>query len=111
MDTTMSIMPWFVEAVVATLAGSSLVGLWHIIRLLVKVQRALDHLGPSMETLYTLQPYVLKTLRHQTAALREIGANGSTEKADECIDEAEKIINQRHAKLESELGSVGRETS
>lgn len=99
-----TIFPWFVEAIVATSAGGFLIGLVYIIKLLVKVQRAIDHLGPSMETLYLVQTPILRTLRHQNNALREVGANGSTVKANECVDEAERIIERRHVALERGLG-------
>jgi len=98
------IWPWFVEAIAATAAGGVLFGLLYIVKLLIKVQHALDHLGPSMQTLYLLQPPILKTLRYQNAAMREIGANGNATRADGCIDEAEEIINRRHANLEMGLG-------
>lgn len=95
---------WFVEGAITAAAGGFCIGIVYIIKLLIGVKRALDHIGPSLETLYTAQPFVLKALRHQNGALREIGANGSTVHADACIDEAEQIFASRHASLEGAYG-------
>jgi hypothetical protein len=99
------VWPWFLEAVVATAAGGMIFGIAYIVKLLIKVQHALDHLGPSVQTLYLLQTPILRTLRHQNNALKEAGANGSTDKANACVDEAEEIIGKRHASLEMSLGT------
>jgi len=98
------VLPRFIDGVVVAAAGGFFVGLVWIINLLIGVKRAVDHLGPSLETLYLVNPYVLKTLKHQNDALQELGADGSTVKANECIDAAEKLLDDRLAALERRYG-------
>lgn len=98
------IWPWFFEAIVGIVAGALCLGMVRTIKLLARMQRALDHLGPSVETIYMLFPFIIRTLGHQNDSLKEVGANGSTDKANECISEAEKLLEKRHAALEGGLG-------
>lgn len=97
--------PGFLEAVIAAIASGFCFGLVYIIKLLARMQRALDHLGPSVETIYMMYPFILRTLGHQNDALKEAGANGSTDLANKCIDAAETILRERHASLEGKLSS------
>lgn len=96
------------EAIIAGVAGSLLFGIGWVIRLLLKMSRALDHLSGSTETTYRMWPFVIGALRHQNGALKEAGANGSVEKANACLDEADRILNVRHAVLEGQLGTPAR---
>lgn len=96
------------EALLAGVAGSILFGIGWVIRLLIKMDRALTHLSGSTETIYRIWPFITKALRHQNGALKEAGANGSVEKANACLDEVEKILDGRHAVLEGQLGTPPR---
>lgn len=102
--------PWtitIVETIFGGVAASLLLGIGWIIRLLLKMSRALDHLSGSTETTYRIWPFITGALRHQNWALKEAGANGSVEKANACLDEVDKILNGRHAELEGQLGTPG----
>jgi len=85
------------EAVVVALGGMLAVGVVSIIRLLIGIAHDMRYLVPSVKTLYTIQPYLGKALRHQNSALRELGANGSTERSNECLDDVDRILNEKLA--------------
>jgi len=54
-----------------------------------------------------VQRPIIKTLRSHSYALKEAGANGSTEKALEHIDEAEDILNEATVKGAKTAMSIG----
>lgn len=85
------------EAVVVALGGMLAVGVVSIIRLLIGIAHDMQFLVPSVKTLYTIQPYLGSALRHQNAALRELGANGSTERSNACLDDVDRILNEKLA--------------
>lgn len=93
------------EAIIAGVAGAILFGIGWVIRLLIKMDRALTHLAGSTETTYRIWPYITGALRHQNGALKEVGANGSVEKANACLDEVDRLLSKRHADLEGQLGT------
>lgn len=99
----MSLPDTFAEAVVAGLGGSFAFGMIWIIRMLIKIINGMKHLVPSMQTLYEIQPYLAEAIRHQNSAFKELGANGSTVKSNECLDEVDKILRSKLAH-----GSVGK---
>lgn len=81
---------------IATAAGAAiLAGLVAIVRMLFDIKRNIGHLVPSMQAIYTMQPYLIKATRYQNQALKELGANGSTERSDACLDEAERQLDRR----------------
>lgn len=80
-----------VGVVVTGMAG----GLVALIKMLSRVARDVAALGPSMQALYQIQPHIIRATRHQNAALKELGANGSTVKSDECLDAAESCLDRR----------------
>lgn len=87
----------FTEAVVAGLGGSLALGMIFVIRLLFKIGQGMKHIGPSVQTLYEIQPYLAEAIRHQNSAFKELGANGSTVKSNECLDEVDKILRSKLA--------------
>lgn len=96
------------DAIIGGAASALLLGIGWVIRLLIKMDRALSHLSGSTETIYRIWPFITKALRHQNGALKEAGANGSVEKANACLDEVERILDGRHAVLEGQLGTPTR---
>ena len=52
----------------------------------------------NIQTLLTVDRYMIKAGRQQNMALRELGANGSVTRANECLDEADIALNQQSAK-------------
>lgn len=87
----------FLEAIAAAFGGLMLTGVIAITRLLIKISREVGHLGPSLEALYMIQPFLIRATRYQNAALKELGANGSTTSSDSCLDEAAKHLDRRLA--------------
>jgi hypothetical protein len=53
---------------------------------------ALAQLVPYVKALVEIQPHIIKAGKKQNAALREIGANGSTLESDTEFDEAQKCL-------------------
>ena len=90
----------FVQALVSGIAGMMLVGFVAIGKMLLRISRDVAHLGPSLEAVYGTLPWLVRATRHQNAALKELGANGSTVKSDNCLDEAEKTLDRRLAARE-----------
>lgn len=87
----------FIQAVVVAFGTMFAGGLVFIIKLLMKVSHDMKSIGPSVKTLYRIQPYLTNAIRHQNSAFRELGANGSTVKSNECLDEVDKLLNQKLA--------------
>ena len=85
----------FLEALLAAVAASLVAGVIAVVRLLVGMARDVKSLGPSMQALYAIQPHLIRATRYQNAALKEIGANGSTEEANKCLDAAEECLDRR----------------
>ena len=90
-------MSVFIEAVIIATAGLLVTGIASIVGMLNQMSRDVRSLGPSMQALYAIQPYIIRATRYQNAALKELGANGSTEKSDACLDEAEAALDRRLA--------------
>jgi len=90
-------MSIFIEATIVATAGLLVTGLVSIAGMLTRVSRDLRSIGPSMQALYAIQPYIIKATRFQNAALKELGANGSTVRSDACLDEAEAALDRRLA--------------
>lgn len=81
---------------IATAAGAAiLAGLVAIVRMLFDIKRGVAKLTPSVQALYAIQPYIIDATRYQNKALQELGANGSTEKSDGCLDQAVEIYRGR----------------
>jgi hypothetical protein len=97
----MNITSTFIEAAVGAAAVAIVAGSFKGVQLLSKMQRDLKTFGPSLQALYRVQPHVLDALQYQNAALREIGANGSTECADDAIRAGRKVLERR---LEERIG-------
>jgi hypothetical protein len=87
------------EAIITAAIGVAVAGfgtgIVALVRLLTRISRDVASLGPSVQALYAIQPCVIKALRYQNAAFRELGANGSTDRSNECLDEAEKNLDRR----------------
>lgn len=88
-----------IETAIAALIGLVVTGLGAgivaLVRMLSRISRDVSALGPSMRAIYEMQPYMLKATRYQNAALKELGANGSTEKSNECLDAAEACLDRQ----------------
>ena len=91
----------FRDALIVAAAGGFFTGLVFVVKLLLKISRNVDAFGPSIQALYRVQPYVLDALEFQNAALKEIGANGSTEKANEAVRNGRAVLDRR---LEERVG-------
>ena len=90
----------FVEAIAGGLGGLVLVGFVAIGKLLLRISHDIRHLGPSLEAVYSTLPWLLRATRYQNAAMKELGANGSTIRSDECLDKAEAALDRRLAARE-----------
>ncbi|MBU1080919.1 MAG: hypothetical protein KKB59_10575 [Spirochaetes bacterium] len=87
-------MAKFIEAMIVAAAGSLIAGVIIAIKTLLTMSRDIKGFSPSLQALAAIQPLMIRATRHQNGALREIGANGATHKADECLDEAESVLNE-----------------
>jgi hypothetical protein len=87
----------FQDAAIGAVAVSLVAGIISVVRSVMAMTREVRTLGPSMQAVYRIQPLLIKAQRHQNAALRELGANGPTVLADDCLDEADKILDCRLA--------------
>lgn len=96
-----------VEAIIGATAAILVAGAVWTVRLLLKMDRAMKHMGGSLDTIYRVFPYLLGALRHQNTAFSQLGANGAVEAANECLDEADDILRHRHADLEKSMGTPG----
>ena len=85
-------MSIFTEAVIAATAGIVVTGTMIAVKTLLAMRRDIVGFSPSMMALAQIQPLLIRATRHQNAALREIGANGSTTRSDSCLDEAEEVL-------------------
>ena len=88
-------MSVFIQGVITAAAGALVLGIIAAIKLLSRMAADVKSLGPSMQALYSIQPHLIRATRYQNAALREIGANGSTEEADKCLNAAEECLDRR----------------
>jgi len=88
-------MPTFQDAAIGAVAVSLVTGIIAVVKMLFTVSSEMRSLGPSMQAVYRIQPLLIKAQRHQNAAMRELGANGATVKADECLDEADAVLDRR----------------
>lgn len=93
----MDIGDTFMEAIVVAFGGSFTVGIIWIIKMLLRIAHDMRAMVPSMRTLYRIQPYLAEAIRFQNAALVELGANGSTEKSNACLDEVDRVLNEKLA--------------
>ena len=87
-------MEQFADGLVAAFAGLIAAGFFTVIRMLFAMRRDVRSFSYTIQAIAEIQPSLFKATRHQNAALREIGANGATERSDACIDEAEKTWNR-----------------
>lgn len=97
-------MSWLVvlrDGALTAAGGAVLAGSIAVVKMMMGMSRDVKSFGPSIQALYRVQPYVLDSLEYQNAALREIGANGSTEKADAAIRDGRKVLERR---LEERVG-------
>ena len=90
-------MSIFVEATIVATAGLLVTGIVSIFKMVVDMSRDVKSLKPSMTALYDIQPHIIRATRFQNAALKELGANGSTTRSDECLDVAESKLDRRLA--------------
>ena len=81
-----------IEAVIAATAGIVVTGTMIAVKTLLAMRRDIVGFSPSLKSLVEIQPLLIRATRHQNAALREIGANGSTTRSDGCLDEAEEVL-------------------
>jgi hypothetical protein len=88
-------MDQFISAVIVAVAGIFVTAVFQSVRILADMRREVKSLGPSMQALYAIQPHIIRATRFQNAALKELGANGSTIKSDECLDVAEAHLDRR----------------
>ena len=88
-------MSVFIQGVITAAAGAFVLGIIAAIKLLSRMATDVKSLSPSMQALYSIQPHLIRATRYQNAALREIGANGSTEEADKCLNAAEECLDRR----------------
>lgn len=88
-------MTLFLEALIGAAATALVAGIIAAVRLLAGMARDVRSLGPSMQAIYAIQPHLIRATRYQNAALKEIGANGSTEEANKCLDAAEECLDRR----------------
>lgn len=58
------------------------------------IHRDVVGFSPSIQAIATIQPLLIRATRYQNAALRELGANGSTEKSNACLDEADSELDR-----------------
>ena len=89
------------DAVIVAVAGAFVSGLVYIVKLLVTISRDVKSFGPSIQALYRVQPFVLDALEYQNSALREVGANGSTIKADDAVRKGRECLERM---LEERVG-------
>ena len=87
----------FLEAVVVGLGGSLALGMIWVIKMLIRIAHDMRHLVPSVSTLYEIQPYLAQASRHQNTSLKELGANGSTDESNKCLDEVDRILRSKLA--------------
>lgn len=87
----------FQDAAIGAVAVSLVAGIIAVVRTLTKMTHEFRSIGPSMQAMYRIQPLLIRAQRHQNAALRELGANGPTVKSDECLDEADALLDRRLA--------------
>lgn len=87
----------FQDAAIGAVAVSLVGGIIATIKLMHTMSHEVKSLSPSMQAIYRIQPLLIKAQRHQNAAMRELGANGPTVKADECLDEADRVLDRRLA--------------
>jgi hypothetical protein len=81
---------------IATAAGAAiLAGLVAIVRMLIGIKGSLDHLVPSVMALYDIQFELIEAGRCNNESLTKLGANGSTDKGNACLDRAESKLNRR----------------
>lgn len=92
-------MSEFLSGVIAAAATTTVAGVLIIARTMFAMRRDVVKFSATIQAMARSQPYMLKGLRFQNEALREIGANGATEKADRCIDEAERVYDELQAAL------------
>jgi hypothetical protein len=87
-------MNQLIGAMLAAAGSLIIVSLTIIIKTLFAMRRDVMSFSGTVQALAESLLFLLKATRNQNAALREIGANGATEKADACIDEAESVLNR-----------------
>jgi len=94
----------FLQAVVVALGTAFVTGLFLAVKLLANIAHGMKYMVPSVRTLYQIQPYLTEAIRYQNSAFKELGANGSTIKSNECLDEVDKILNKKLA--ENSVGNI-----
>lgn len=87
-------MSTLVEGIIVAAAGLIVSGVAVAVRTLFAMRRDIVGFTPSLQAMVEIQPLMVRATRHQNAALREIGANGSTIKADACLDDAEAVLSR-----------------
>jgi len=87
-------MSVFVEGIIVAASAIIVAGVVLAVRTLFAMRRDIVGFTPSLQAMVEIQPLMVRATRHQNAALREIGANGSTLKADACLDDAEAVLNR-----------------
>jgi len=81
-----------VEGIIVAASALIVGGVVVAVRTLFAMRRDIVGFTPSLQALARVEPLMIRATRHQNAALREIGANGSTIKADSCLDDAEAVL-------------------
>lgn len=87
-------MDRLIDALLGVAATTLLAALGVIIRTLFAMRRDVRGFAGPIRALVEAQPYIIKATRHQNAALKEIGANGSTTESNNCLDEADRIFDR-----------------
>jgi len=100
----------FLQGLIGAAAVTVVAGVVAIVKLmftvvskLSKMESTMRTFGASIEAIYRTVPWLIKSSRHVNVALRGIGANGSTERSDQCLDEADKTLDRRLAERAGEV--------
>lgn len=103
-------MSVFLEALVGAAAVAIVGGVITLVKLMFtvvnklgKMESTMRTFGASIEAVYRALPWLIKSSRHVNIALRGIGANGSTEKSDQCLDMADETLDRRMAERSGEV--------
>ncbi|MBL8965403.1 MAG: hypothetical protein JNG85_00260 [Spirochaetaceae bacterium] len=85
-------MPYFVEAAIGTASAAVVGAAIVIVRTLFAMRRDVVGYGVTIKALTLGLRHVSSATRHQNFALQDLGANGSTEKSNACLDKADAVF-------------------
>lgn len=93
----MNALETIIATAITTATGAIVTGTIVAVGKLGAMMRLVESLSASVQAVYLVQPHLIRAMRHYSTALKESGANGSTEKANECLDEADRALDRRLA--------------